>query len=71
MLKAYKIKIIREPGADPFTGSFYPLEKEEFLVEADSVRKAYVKAMACFEMEVKGQLLRFFVDGEEYFDENY
>ncbi|GAA4435771.1 hypothetical protein GCM10023188_28050 [Pontibacter saemangeumensis] len=70
-MKAYKINIVREPGADPFTGELYPLENEEFFVEADSVRKAYIKAMESFEMDVRGQLLRFFIDEEEYFDENY
>ena len=53
-MKACKVKIIRELGANPFTGDLYPLEKEKFFVEADSVRKAYVKAMESFEMDVKG-----------------
>lgn len=70
-MKAYRIKIVREPGADPLTGELYPMDKEEFFVEAASIRAAYVQAMANFKMNVKGQLLRFFIDGEEYFDERY
>ncbi|MFD3003097.1 hypothetical protein ACFS7Z_22230 [Pontibacter toksunensis] len=70
-MKAYKINIIREPGADPFTGELYPMKQEEFFVEANSIRNAYVQATVHFNMDVRGQLLRFFIDGEEYFDESY
>jgi hypothetical protein len=69
MINVYKINIIREPGPDPLTGELYPFEHEEFTVEATSERSAYVLACTLFKMTVRGQLLRFFIDGVEYFDE--
>jgi hypothetical protein len=71
MIKQYKINIIREPGDDPLTGEFYPFAHEEMSVEATSDRSAYVIACATFRIKVRGQQLRFFVDGREYFDEQY
>lgn len=71
MIKEYKINIVREPGADPLTGEFYPFEHEELCIEATSAKSAYDIASATFKMKVRGQLLRFFIDGEEYFDERF
>ncbi|SFH40639.1 hypothetical protein [Pontibacter chinhatensis] len=71
MIKEYKINIVREPGTDPLTGEFYPFEHEELQIEATSERSAYVLASSLFKMKARGQLLRFFINGVEYFDENF
>jgi hypothetical protein len=70
MIKEYKVEIIREPGPNPLTGEIFPFEYEKLMIEATSVRSAYVIACATFKMKVRGQQLRFFIDGREYFDEN-
>lgn len=71
MIREYKVEVIREPGSDPLTSEFYPFAYEELNIEATSTRSAYAIACALFKMKARGQLLRFFIDGEEYFDENY
>ncbi|MBB6611776.1 hypothetical protein H7F15_12060 [Pontibacter sp. Tf4] len=70
MIREYKINIVREPGPDPLTGEFYPFEHEELRIEAVSERSAYTIACTLFKMKVRGQLLRFFIDGVEYFEED-
>ncbi|MBJ6119010.1 hypothetical protein JAO76_12455 [Pontibacter sp. BT310] len=69
MINEYKVEIIREPGPNPLTGEIFPFEYERLQIEATSVRSAYVIACATFQMTVRGQQLRFFIDGIEYFDE--
>ncbi|ARS36059.1 hypothetical protein [Pontibacter actiniarum] len=69
IIKEFKVEIIREPGPDPLTSEFYPFAYEELNIEATSERSAYVIACALFKMKARGQLLRFFINGEEYFDE--
>lgn len=71
MIREYKVNILREPGDDPLTGEFYPFEHEELNIEATSEKSAYDIACTIFKMKVRGQLLRFFIDGKEYFDERY
>ncbi|PTX14718.1 hypothetical protein C8N40_110147 [Pontibacter mucosus] len=71
IIKEYKVEIIREPGPNPLTGEIYPFAYEELNIEATSERNAYVTACALFKMKARGQLLRFFINGEEFFDENY
>jgi len=70
MIKEHKIELLREVGVDPLTGELYPMETEAFTVEATSVTMAYELAQIKFKMRVRGQTLRFFVDGREYFDDN-
>ncbi|WP_162427888.1 hypothetical protein [Pontibacter pudoricolor] len=70
MINEYKVEIIREPGPNPLTGEISPFEYEKLTIEATSERSAYVIACATFKMTVRGQQLRFFIDGLEYFDEN-
>lgn len=69
MINEYKVEIIREPGSSPLTGEMFPFEYEKLTIEATSVRSAYVIACATFKMTVRGQQLRFFINGEEYFNE--
>ncbi|GAB3194067.1 hypothetical protein ABID22_000344 [Pontibacter aydingkolensis] len=71
MIKEYIVNIIREPGEDPLSGEFYPFEHEELKIEATSIKSAYDIACAIFKMKVRGQLLRFFIDGKEYFDDRF
>lgn len=71
MIKEYTVNIVREPGEDPLTGEFYPFEHEELKVEAVSEQSAYDIACSIFKMKVRGQLLRFFIDGKEYLDERF
>lgn len=71
MINEYKVEIIREPGPDPLTGELFPFEYEKLTIEATSVRSAYVIACASFTMKVRGQQLRFFIDGVEYLDETH
>ncbi|MBC5774348.1 hypothetical protein H8S95_09775 [Pontibacter sp. KCTC 32443] len=71
MINEYKVEIIREPGSNPLTGEISPFEYEKLTIETTSVRSAYVMACATFKMTVRGQQLRFFINGEEYFDDNF
>ncbi|MER2997391.1 hypothetical protein ABS362_07525 [Pontibacter populi] len=71
MIHEYKVEIIREPGPNPLTGETLPFEYEKLTIEATSVRSAYVIACATFKLTVRGQQLRFFINGEEYFDESH
>jgi hypothetical protein len=70
MISEYKVEIIREPGPNPLNGEIFPFAYEKLSIEATSARSAYVIACATFKMTVRGQQLRFFIDGVEYFDES-
>ncbi|NEM99333.1 hypothetical protein [Pontibacter burrus] len=71
MINEYKVEIIREPGPNPLTDEMFPFEYEKLMIEATSIRSAYDIACATFKMTVRGQQLRFFINGEEFFDENH
>jgi len=71
MINKYHILVIRKAGKDPLTGEFYSEEKEEFTVEATSERSAYDLAQILFKLKVRGQVLQFYINGEQYFDENH
>lgn len=63
--------MVREPGADPITGSFYERAEQSFDVEAPTQFAAYVKSQLANSIVFRGQLRRTFIDDEEYFNDHY
>lgn len=69
--KTYRIKVVREPGNDPITGTFYERAEQEFDVEAPTPLAAFIRSQIKDTIIFRGQLRRTFINGEEYFDERY
>lgn len=69
IVKAYNVKVVREPGANPLTGQLIGYDEQTFEVDATSVQAAYSLSHLVCTLRFSGQLRRTFIDGEEYFDE--
>lgn len=71
LVSTYKVKVIRESGADPLTGEIYERLEEDITIDATSPETAVSTAHVLTTISFRGQLMRVFVDGEEFFDERF
>jgi len=61
----YKITVVAVAGENPLTGEFQPEQIEVVVVDAASPHNARNLVPVFMKMSVKGQLLRFYHDGQE------
>lgn len=71
LISTYTVKVVREAGADPITDSMYERAEEDITVDAISRDAAVSIAHMLTTIPFRGQLMRVFVDGEEFFDERF
>lgn len=71
LIKVFLVKVVREPGHDPVTGIFYNYAEQDLIIEATNKKSALIISQLISTLTFKGQLRRTFIDGEEYFSEQF
>lgn len=71
IVKTYRVKIVREAGSGPVSGQFYNYAEQEMDIDATTPKNAYQVSLLACEIPFRGQIRRTFIDGEEYFNEEF
>lgn len=67
----FKVKVVREPGANPVTGQFVEYSEQELEIEADTLQAAHKLADYLCTLSFSGQVRRTFINGKEHLDERF